>query len=89
MTLTDDVRHLIFFFAKKRAAGFPHIDHRDIAQEACLAALRRTKPIKDGCLSMYIKCIVGNVFREKYTDKTKSRKEMLDYAVSIDEIKDL
>lgn len=70
MELNTDLQRLIYFFARRITRGYPHIDHRDVAQEACLRALECTTPPPKQHESQYAAWAVLNVWNQHYTHKT-------------------
>lgn len=77
MTLTHDILKLGYYWAGRAVGRQRHIDHQDIAHEAFLRVMRRTKPVPDGYLSNYIRLVVKAVYREYYTNKTDRKHNVL------------
>lgn len=84
MRLTTDIITYTYYVAGKRLGNRPEVDHRDIAQEVLYRALK-TPEKQAKYWKRLIKFLCLNVWREKYTNKTRCKK---DITREVDKIRD-
>lgn len=75
MLLDNDIIAYTYYIAGKRLGNRPDVDHRDIAQEVLYRALK-TPQEQAIYWKRLIKFLCLNVWREKYTNKTRCKKDI-------------
>lgn len=75
MIVTDDMIRYAYFIAIRRTQGYSLVDYRDIAQEV-LCRLLKTPEKQSLYWGRLICFLCLNVWREKYTNTTKGKKDI-------------